>query len=1075
MPAFSKNGKSRSGVRKKVPLQDVIEKQFIFTEDTIKDVVEKISQGFSLPRHMNPWFKNQPGVRRTSCVYGWTQHELDEFTKCALDIHYFADTYCHIKGDDGQVRQMKLRDYQYNVLDVYTKNRFVLNISSRQTGKDQPMCSKLWTDNGPIMMGDVKIGTEIYGQDGQLTTVIGIYPQGLKDVYEITFADGSKAQCGLDHLWEIDDTYGNRKVLSLLELKKSYISKHGDYKYYIRACEPVNYSSKALLLDPYLLGVLLGDGGLTQMSVNVASIDNEIIEELEKQAINEDCKLTRADHNSFRFTRNNCAAPNVLKTKLIELNLMGKYSYEKHIPNVYKYASIEQRLALLQGLMDTAGSVSKASTIEFSTSSKILGDDVAELAESLGIIIRRTVKKTSYKNSNGTRIECRLAYRLKFQLRNDYPYKIFRLTRKQELVINKHYDWGKRRGIAKIEMIGNELTQCIEVNNVDHLYLTDHYIPTHNTVMAGITILHYCIFNSNKNCMVVANKHETVIEILDKIKNIYKLLPFFLKPGLINWNSKSIIFDNGCRIKSQARSKEPAIGFSIDFLYLDEFAHIPKTIINHYYKAVVPTVSAIKNSKIIITSTPNGANLFKDLVMGASLPEGHQDKNMYKLVKVYWYQVSEGKFDDGTDGTRFDAKLFPMPYEMASHSITIDKLVTNLRGLNFKVTVDEITTDAGTKEFIRILHKDGVSDIETIRKLDLDGLCVAKYCTITNWKEQETKLIGGEEAFNQEYGIQFLAGSKRVLSATKAKTLENRCVTYQTKEIELLTKRLRFPYNELRWAPDYIEHERNNYYWVTAIDVSEGLGQDDSVINLNRLMVRSNEWLAENKIKTMYDAFYLKQTGIYNFNRIDFKKELPELFYLLHFNYLNPERVKSIVEYNGPGMAFLAAMPGVFDGNNNFGNYMFVRYKHNQEDMLKKIGLKITRNKKALVKGYIDSVEDDKLYVDEAITLDQMDNFIKIETPSGDYTYKADSGHDDIVMTEVHLSTFFETQDYKNMCLSYYTELPKEVQNLIDKAMDLDYNPNAISYKSLSAALSKTKKTLVRNNRFAGGNKRFNL
>lgn len=709
--------------------KDPIEKQFVFTEDSVKQVIEKQSQGFAIPRYMNPWFKNEISVRRTGCVYGWTQEELEEFTKCALDIHYFANNYCHIKSEDGQVRQMKLRDYQYKVLDTYTKNRFTLNMSSRQTGK---------------------------------------------------------------------------------------------------------------------------------------------------------------------------------------------------------------------------------------------------------------------------------------------------------------------------------------------------------TITAAITLLHYAIFNTNKGIMVVANKGETVIEILDKIKNIYKLLPFFMKPGLINWNSKSIVFDNGCRIKSQARSKEPAIGFTIDFLYMDEFAHIPKNIINHYYKAAIPTVSSIKGSKIVITSTPNGANLFKDLVVGASHPSGHPDKNMYNLIKVYWYQVPEGKFEDGTNGTRLDAKLYPMPFEMETHSMTLSKLVDDLRGLNYKVAIEEESTDTGVKEYIRILHQNDVTDIESIRKLDIAGVNVAKICTITNWKEQETKLIGGEEAFNQEYNIQFIAGSKRVLSAIKAKELEKRTETYKTKDIELLTKRLRFPYNELRWAPDYIESERNNYYWVSMLDISEGLGQDDSVINLFRLMVRPREWLMENKIKTMYDAFYLKQTGIYNFNRLDHKKELPELFYLLHFEYLNPDRVKSVVEYNGPGSTFIVSLNQVFDGNNNFGSYVLVRYKHRVDDTSKRVGLKITRNKKELVKSYIDSIESDRLYVDENITLDQMDNFIKVDTRSGDITYKADAGHDDIVMTLVGGSTFFETQDYKNMCFNYYNELSGEFQSLIDKALDLEHNPAAVSYKGLSAALAKNKKSISKSNRFSGGTGRFN-
>jgi len=112
--------------------KDIAEKQFVFTTDTINEVIEKQLQGYSLPSYMNPWFKKEPGVRRRGCVFGWTDEEIDEYTKCALDIHYFANTYCHIKSEDGRVLQMKLRDYQYKVLDAYSKNRFTINMSSRQ-------------------------------------------------------------------------------------------------------------------------------------------------------------------------------------------------------------------------------------------------------------------------------------------------------------------------------------------------------------------------------------------------------------------------------------------------------------------------------------------------------------------------------------------------------------------------------------------------------------------------------------------------------------------------------------------------------------------------------------------------------------------------------------------------------------------------------------------------------------------------------------------------------------------------------------------------------------------------------
>lgn len=1033
-----------------------IEKQFVFNSDNINEIIDKQSQGYALPRYMNPWFKNQTGVRKAGCVYGWTQHELDEFTKCAVDIHYFANNYCQIKTEDGQIRQMKLRDYQYNVLNTYTKNRFTLNMSSRQTGKDQPLTSLLWTDMGPIQMGDVTIGQKIFDPNGELTEVIGIYPQGEKDVYEITLSDGMKVKCGYEHLWGVQDIKGNYKVLSLKEiLDNGYLTNRGDYKYFIETTKPVNYSKKELIMDPYLLGLFIGDGCISQKKTAIATDDQEIVDYL-KHFETDELKIKKGAKFTYNFSKTVDAKNNYINHQLKDLGLKTKLSHNKFIPKDYLYSSIEDRLELLRGLMDSDGSINDKSNIEYSTVSKQLGDDITELCQSLGIVVRRTTKTSNY-TYKGEYKTGKLVYRLKLQLPNDYPHDIFKLTRKQSLVRNKKYDWGYRRGIANIELIGKEQTQCIEVNNESHLYLTDNYIPTHNTITAAITLLHYCIFNTNKGVMIVANKGDTVIEILDKIKNIYKLLPFFMKPGIINWNQKAMVFENGCRIKSQARSKEPAIGFTIDFLYMDEFAHIPRNIINHYYKAAIPTVSSIKGSKIVITSTPNGANLFKDLVMGAMLPEGHPDKNMYNLIKVLWWQVPDGKFDDGTNGTRLDPKLYPIDKELSNNGETLTTMMNQLNKLGFKTVREVETTDTGEKPYIRILHEEKKSDIELIKNLKLNKLSATRLFNITNWQEQETKLIGGEEAFNQEYNIQFIAGSKRVLSASKAKILEDRSIKYKFRDIELLTKRLKFEYNELRWAPDYIEQERDKYFWVPALDISEGLGLDDTVINIFRLMVRPPVWLQENKIRTMYDAFYLKQTGIYNYNRIDPELELSELFYLLFFEYINPERVKSVVEYNGPGSTFLASMVGVFDGHNQYGNYIFARYKHRQEDKKKKVGLKVTRNKKYLVKKYIDCVESDKLYVDEHETLAQMDNFIKVETRSGDFTYKADSGHDDIVMTEVGAATYFDTQEFKNMCLEYYKELSSETQTAIDKALDIDYNPDVVSYRSLSKVLAKSR------------------
>ena len=619
-----------------------------------------------------------------------------------------------------------------------------------------------------------------------------------------------------------------------------------------------------------------------------------------------------------------------------------------------------------------------------------------------------------------------------------------------------------------VEIYSYNRSNCMidfSVESMNMSYYTND-ILSHNTVCVAIAILQYIIANSNKNIMIVANKADTVIEIIDKIKNIYKLLPFFLKPGIVNWNTRTIVFDNGCRIKSSARTKEPAIGFTIDFLYMDEFAHIPNTIVRHYYKAVVPTVSSIKNSKIIITSTPNGSNLFKELVVSSELPYGNPDKGMYKVIKVYWWQVPDGEFDDKTTGTRLDPKLYLDEFELAKYKLTSSDVQKILNDLGFKTSINKETTDTADKKYIRILHEENKSDIDKIRQLKINNIDITQLFNITNWKEEETKLIGGEEGFNEQYNLQFIAGSKRILSATKTKELEERRIKYKNIEIELLSKRLRFTLNELRFAPDYIEQERNKYFWTITLDVGEGLGLDYSVINGFRLMVRSDEWLNEHKIKSMYDAFYLKQTYIYHHNKLDHRTELPEIFYLLNYEYLNQERVKAVLEINGPGSTFLASMPNIFDGNHNYGSHVFVRYKHNRNDVARKIGLRVSADKKEKVKSYIEAMEIDKIYIDEDTTINESENFIKIETKSGNTTYKADSGNDDIIMTCVNLATIFETQDWKNMCIAYYNELTLNTQNLIDKALDLQYNSDAASYKSVTKILAKNKLKQAQNNKY---------
>jgi hypothetical protein len=154
------------------------------------------------------------------------------------------------------------------------------------------------------------------------------------------------------------------------------------------------------------------------------------------------------------------------------------------------------------------------------------------------------------------------------------------------------------------------------------------------TVMSGVFIAWYLVFHTDKNVLAVANVASTTKEVLDKIKSVLENLPFFLKPGCISNNVMSLKFDNGCRLIGRTTTKNTGIGFTIHVLYIDEFAHINPSYLDFFYRAIYPTISASTNSKVIITSTPNGMNRFYEIYMDAM-----NGLNTYVPLRVDWWQV----------------------------------------------------------------------------------------------------------------------------------------------------------------------------------------------------------------------------------------------------------------------------------------------------------------------------------------------------------------------------------------------------------------------------------------------------
>lgn len=154
------------------------------------------------------------------------------------------------------------------------------------------------------------------------------------------------------------------------------------------------------------------------------------------------------------------------------------------------------------------------------------------------------------------------------------------------------------------------------------------------TTTTVVEIVHYAISNYDKDMVVIAQSEMVVDEILRKIKEAFHSIPFFMQPGFIRFNSKGFTLDNGCRLSIGVASESVVQGFSLDFLFIDEFAYIPHTRVNKFWENIYPALVNNPNSKCIIASTPNGRNKFWELWYGAEMKQ-----NNFITSRIYWYDV----------------------------------------------------------------------------------------------------------------------------------------------------------------------------------------------------------------------------------------------------------------------------------------------------------------------------------------------------------------------------------------------------------------------------------------------------
>ena len=385
------------------------------------------------------------------------------------------------------------------------------------TGKALRHGTPILTDNGWVSIENIVIGNKVATPYNGFSEVIGVYPQGLRPIYRIEFKDGRTIDCDEYHLWTV-------RTKKLLSKRRSKFRKHIDnteysftkttkelyedlidfipdkngYKYYIPINKVEGIEEKQFIIHPYTLGVLLGDGVLTNNTAK--SLNTHLyISSDEKNIIEKICKLEHCDyywHKEYNYT-NSIYGDRIpyIDAELRRYNLRCT-AINKYIPKEYLLSSIKQRMELLKGLLDTDGYIDNKGRVRFSTISKQLRDDFITLCRSLGFI-------ANYSEDTRSKNTC---YEIYIQT-NECVFSSNKKVSKFNSIIKDKCFYNDHLAIKSIiKLEETDFATCIAIADKDKLFITKDYIVTHNTFITKYIISHCKYSNSVIKCTSPTHK-----------------------------------------------------------------------------------------------------------------------------------------------------------------------------------------------------------------------------------------------------------------------------------------------------------------------------------------------------------------------------------------------------------------------------------------------------------------------------------------------------------------------------------------------------------------------------------------
>ena len=390
---------------------------------------------------------------------------------------------CMLTSDLEKIARLKSL-----ILKKANEGHLTLYVGRAGVGKAMPKDTLIPTPDGEKLLGDIKVGDFVFDRKGNPTKVLEVYDRGVRRCFELTFSDGRKTRCCDEHIWTCYTSKKNLKNFTLQEMMEKGIrispKSGGRFRMPINGC--VEFAEKELPVHPYILGVFLGDGCCKERYLTLSSNDLPVVEKVAK-LLNATAKKQSGNNYSWLFMKGGKA----ITTKEVLGDIASwvmRGSNEKAIPADYLHGSREQRIALLQGLFDTDGSVSCKSNgmASFFTTSSELYAGVSYLLRSLGLptstrskaVCRGRIKQ------DGT---CSTDYVVHTYLKPDQFDVCFSLPRQIEKLksvfgaFKRPSKCTERVALTDVREIEPCEQVCILVDNPEHLFLANDFLVTHNT------------------------------------------------------------------------------------------------------------------------------------------------------------------------------------------------------------------------------------------------------------------------------------------------------------------------------------------------------------------------------------------------------------------------------------------------------------------------------------------------------------------------------------------------------------------------------------------------------------------